>query len=157
MINFFKALLSIFICEVVGLIGSFFTFPAISGWYAKLNKPSFSPPNWLFGPVWTLLYAMMGFSAFLIWQAGVEKRGVKNALFLFTLQLILNFLWSFFFFKLQSPLSALIVIIFLWLLILATIMNFYQINKTAGLILIPYLLWVSFASLLNFSVYYLNR
>ncbi len=155
--NFLKALAFVILCEAVGILGSVFTAPAIPSWYANLKKPSFSPPNWLFGPVWTLLYALMGISAYLIWQEGIERREVKNAFFLFALQLILNFLWSFFFFKLQSPFHALIEIVLLWLLILATIVSFYSLNKTAAYLLIPYLLWVSFATLLNFSIYRLNR
>ncbi len=154
--NLLKLLFSIIICEAVGIFGAIFTTPAIPTWYAKLNKPSFSPPNWVFGPVWTLLYGLMGASAYLIWQQGIEKPAVKSALFIFTLQLILNFLWSFFFFKLQSPLYALIEILLLWILILATIISFYQINKLAGLILVPYLLWVSFATLLNYYIFKLN-
>lgn len=156
MVNVLKLLFAIIICELVGILGAIFTTPAIPTWYASLKKPSFSPPNWVFGPAWTLLYALMGVAAYLIWQQGLEKPVVRNALFIFTLQLFLNFLWSFFFFKLQSPLHALIEIFLLWVLILATIISFYQINKTAGLILIPYLLWVSFATLLNFYIVKLN-
>jgi len=156
MINSLKLLFSIIICEAIGILGAVFTTPAIPTWYASLKKPSFSPPNWIFGPAWTLLYALMGISAYLIWQQGIAKPAVRNALFIFTLQLILNFFWSFFFFKLQSPLHALIEILLLWVLILATIISFYQINKAAGLILIPYLLWVSFATLLNFYIVKLN-
>ncbi len=156
MINTFKLLFLIITCEAVGILGAVFTAPAIPTWYAGLKKPSFSPPNWVFGPVWTLLYALMGISAYLVWQQGIEKPAVRHALFVFTLQLILNFLWSFFFFKLQSPLHALIEILLLWVLILVTIISFYKINKIAGLILIPYLLWVSFATLLNFYIVKLN-
>ncbi len=154
--NFLKALLFVVFCELAGIVGAVFTTPSIPDWYAKINKPSFNPPNWVFGPVWTLLYALMGIAAYLVWQQGIENKAVKNALFLFALQLILNILWSFFFFRLQSPFHALIEIILLWVLILATIVSFYQINKVAGLILVPYLLWVSFATLLNFSIYRLN-
>jgi tryptophan-rich sensory protein len=154
--NFLKLIISIVACEAMGIFGAIFTMPAIPGWYANLRKPSFSPPNWVFGPAWTFLYALMGISAYLIWQEGVEKPAVRNALFIFLLQLILNFFWSFFFFKLQSPTHALIEIFLLWVLILATIISFYQINKAAGLILIPYLLWVSFATLLNFYIVRLN-
>jgi benzodiazapine receptor len=156
MVNIFKLLFSIIICEAVGILGAIFTTPAIPTWYASLNKPSFSPPNWIFGPVWTLLYALMGVAAYLIWQRGIEKPAVRSALLIFSFQLILNFLWSFFFFKLQSPLYALIEILFLWVLILATIIRFYQLDKKAGLILVPYLLWVSFATFLNFYIVKLN-
>jgi benzodiazapine receptor len=156
MVNIFKLLFSIIVCEAVGILGAVFTTPAIPTWYASLNKPSFSPPNWIFGPVWTLLYALMGVAAYLIWQRGIEKPAVRSALLIFSFQLILNFLWSFFFFKLQSPLYALIEILFLWVLILATIIRFYQLDKKAGLILVPYLLWVSFATFLNFYIVKLN-
>lgn len=154
--NFLKLIISIVACEAIGIFGVIFTTPALPGWYAGLKKPSFSPPNWVFGPAWTLFYALMGISAYLIWQQGIAKPAVRNALFIFSLQLILNFFWSFFFFKLQSPAYALIEIFLLWVLILATIISFYQINKAAGLILIPYLLWVSFATLLNFYIVRLN-
>jgi benzodiazapine receptor len=154
--NILKLLFSIIVCEAVGIFGALFTTSAIPTWYAGLKKPSFSPPNWIFGPVWTLLYALMGIAAYLIWQQGIAKSAVRQALFLFTLQLILNFLWSFFFFKLQLPIYALIEILLLWVLILATIISFYQINKTAGFILVPYLHWVSFATLLNFYIVKLN-
>ena len=101
-----KLVAAILVCEFVGLLGSIFTIPAITTWYAALQKPSFSPPNWLFGPVWTLLYALMGVSAYLVWEKGIKKKGVKPALKLFSLQLILNFMWSILFFGLRSPLST---------------------------------------------------
>lgn len=156
MVSFLKLLFSVVFCEAAGILGSVFTVPAIPTWYASLKKPGFSPPNWLFGPVWTLLYALMGISAYLIWTQGIEKQAVRNALFLFVLQLVLNILWSFFFFKLQSPTHALVEIIFLWLMILLTILSFLSLSKTAALLLLPYLFWVSFATLLNFYIVKLN-
>lgn len=154
--KFVSFVLAILICQIAGFLGSVFTMPAIPGWYANLKKPSFNPPNWLFAPVWTILYLLMGVALYLVWNQGFEKKAVKIALIVFALQLILNALWSFLFFGLQSPGYALVEIIILWLAILLTILKFFKISKTAGLILVPYLLWVSFASLLNFFIFKLN-
>lgn len=154
--NFIKLLFCIFICQLAGIIGSFFTVKAIPTWYASLNKPSFSPPNWLFAPVWTILFTMMGISLFLIVNKGIEKRNVRVALIYFGIQLILNTVWSIIFFGLRSPYFALIEIIFLWLTILLTIIRFYQISRPAGILLIPYLLWVSFAVVLNYYILHMN-
>lgn len=148
--------LAILICQMAGLLGILAIMPAIPTWYSGLNKPDFSPPNWLFAPVWTLLYALMGASAFLIWQLGMDKKEVKTALAVFTLQLVLNMLWSFLFFGLHLPLLAFGEILFLWLLILLTINKFWSLSKPAAFLLLPYLLWVSFAALLNFFIVRLN-
>ena len=155
--NFSKLLIAIIGCELVGIISAAFTLSAIPAWYQTLQKPSFSPPNWVFGPVWTVLYFLMGVSAYLIWIKGLKKKNVKNALGFFVGQLTLNFLWSIVFFGFQSPLLGLVDIIILWLLIIATIFKFYKISKTAAYLLIPYLLWVSSASILNLSIVLLNR
>ena len=155
--KFLPAIMSIIICEAVGILGSLFTALAIPAWYAGLNKPSFSPPNWLFAPVWTTLYALMGISAFLVWQEGFEKRQVKVALTVFAIQLVLNFFWSFLFFKMQNPFLALIEILVLWIFILLTILSFSKISRNSALLLLPYLLWTSFAALLNFYIFKLNR
>jgi len=152
-VSFFSAII---ICQLTGFLGSFFTRPAIDGWYAGLKKPVFNPPNWLFAPVWTVLFLLMGISLFLVWSQDWSRKEVKVSLVFFTLQLLLNFFWSFIFFKLQSPLAALIEIIFLWLAILFTLLNFFQLSKLAGWLLLPYLLWVSFAGLLNFFIVRLN-
>ena len=154
--NISKLTISIFICLSAGFIGSFFTTPSIPTWYATLNKPFFNPPNWLFAPVWTILFILMGLAVFLVWQKGVKEKAVKNALIIFFLQLFFNILWSFLFFKLQSPFWALIGIIILWFLILLSLIKFWRINRVAGGLLIPYLLWVSFASVLNYFIYKLN-
>ncbi len=148
-------ILAIILPFIVAIIGSYFTTPAIPTWYANLNKPFFSPPNWLFGPVWTILYLMMGISIYLIWL----KEGInfKKSQVVFYLQLILNALWSIIFFGLNSPGLAFFIIIFLWLLLLYCILEFKKINLLASWLLVPYILWVSFASLLNFSIWYLNR
>lgn len=146
----------ILICQLAGGIGSFFTTPAIPTWYADLAKPSFSPPNWLFGPVWILLYTLMGIAAYLIWKQGFNKKEIKIALAIFAIQLVLNVLWSVIFFGLRSPLFAFLEIIFLWIFVLLTLLSFYKISKPAGLLLLPYILWVSFAAILNLSIARLN-
>ncbi len=146
----------IILCNLAGLIGSIFTFPAITGWYATLSKPVFSPPNWVFGPVWTTLYFLMGISGYLIWQKGFKKRPVRAALALFGAQLFLNALWSILFFGLQSPLYGLVCILFLWAFIALTIRSFYAINRTAAYLLVPYIAWVSFAAVLNFAIWAIN-
>lgn len=143
----------------VGIIGSIYTADSISSWYAYLNKPSFSPPNFVFGPVWTTLYTLMGISAYMVWTKSKNKKeskNVKTALNIFYVQLFFNFIWSFLFFGLQNPLLALVDIILLWALVLTMIMRFYGINKYAGLLQIPYLLWISFATILNASILFLN-
>jgi len=154
--SFLQLILAIAICELAGIIGTIFTVPAISGWYSTLQKPLLNPPNWLFGPVWITLYALMGIAAFLVWQVGWQKKEIRIALGIFTVQLLLNTLWSIVFFGLQSPLWALINIVVLWLAIIATMMSFYKISKPAMYLLVPYLLWVSFASYLNYSIWILN-
>jgi len=148
-------LISILIVFSFGFIGSFFTTSSITNWYAFINKPLFSPPNWIFGPVWTLLYILMGISAFLIWKKR-DNLKTKSALIFYGIQLILNALWSIIFFGMHNPGLALLEIIILWLFILITLIKFYKINKTAGLLFIPYLLWVSFASILNYAIWILN-
>lgn len=147
---------AVLICELAGLIGSAFTYPSISDWYTKLNKPSFSPPNWLFAPVWVMLYLFMGVSAYLVWEKGMKKKEVRDALSIFVVQLLLNTLWSLLFFGLRCPLCGLLGIAVLWVAILLTIIKFRRISKTAALLLLPYILWVSFAVLLNFYVWMLN-
>lgn len=144
-----KLILSVGICLGAGVIGSFFTTSAIPSWYEGLNKPFFSPPNWVFAPVWTLLYILMGISLYLVW--------LKNKVpLVFWVQLILNASWSIVFFGLRSPFLALINIVVLWVAIVLTIVAFNKINKLASKLLMPYLLWVSFASLLNLAIVLLN-
>jgi translocator protein len=155
--NLTKIIFSVIACEMIGIAGSVFTVGSIPTWYKTLNKPFFSPPNWIFGPVWTMLYLMMGISAGLIWLKGLKSRKVQKALFYFCLQLFLNFTWSIVFFGLHQPLLAFINIIFLLSSILLTIVKFEKISKKAAYLLIPYILWVTFASLLNFSIVVLNR
>ncbi len=154
--NTFKLIITIVISELAGIIGSVFTTPSIAGWYATLVKPALNPPAWVFGPVWTTLFALMGISAFLIWKKGLDRRDVKIALSIFIGQLVLNTLWSIIFFGLHSPGGALIEIVFLWLAILWTIIVFYKISRPAAYLLVPYILWVSFASYLNYAIWTLN-
>jgi len=152
-----KLILCVAACLAAGAIGSIFTQQAIPTWYATLEKPAFNPPNWVFMPVWTLLYVMMGVAAFLVWRKGLESKQVRIALIVFLVQLVLNALWSVAFFGLESPLCGLIVIVALWVAILFTVLKFYRISLTASVLLWPYLLWVSFAAVLNSSIWLLNR
>lgn len=151
-----KLVISIAACMLAGFIGQIFTRPSITNWYALLEKPFFTPPSWLFAPVWFLLYTMMGISAFLIWRKGIENHFVREGLVIFLVQLILNTLWSFAFFGLKSPIGGLIVIVPLWTAILLTIINFFRTSMTAAWLLLPYILWVSYATVLNFAIYILN-
>jgi len=122
-----------------------------------LVKPSFNPPSWVFGPVWTLLYILMGIAAFLVWQKGWDSRFVRAALVLFAVQLILNGMWSILFFGMQSPGLALVEIAILWLSILATLLLFWRVVPFGGMLLLPYAAWVTFAAVLNGSIWILNR
>ncbi|MGN8226874.1 TspO/MBR family protein [Gracilimonas sp. BCB1] len=151
-----KVIFGILACNAVGLAASTVTLPAISTWYADLNKPFFNPPNWLFGPVWTILYTLMGVVAAGIWEKGTSKPEIKSALNLFGAQLLLNGLWSFLFFGLQSPLIAFIEIILLLVFILLTFKKFRKIERWTGWLLVPYLMWVAFAGILNLSIVVLN-
>lgn len=155
--DIWKLVVSIVACLAAGAIGSVFTRQAIPTWYATLEKPAFSPPNWLFAPVWTLLYIMMGVAAFLVWRKGLENRQVRIALIVFLVQLVLNTLWSVVFFGLESPLYGVVVIAALWLAILFTVLKFYRISLAASVLMWPYLLWVTFATVLNSSIWLLNR
>ncbi len=148
---------SISVCFLAAGIGSVYTTPAIDTWYITLNKPFFNPPNWIFGPVWTLLYLLMGISLYLVWVTKTEKKAKRLGTIFFFIQLALNVLWSILFFGLKSPIGAFIGIILLWLAIYLTIRKFLEVSKLAGWLLIPYLAWVSFATILNLSVVLLNR
>ncbi len=149
-------LVSIVIPLLVGFIGSIATSSSVSSWYQTINKPSFNPPNSVFGPVWTALFILMGVSFYLVWSKGLDKKGVKKAIAFFGVQLVLNILWSFMFFGLQSPAYGLIEIVILWAAIVYTILLFHKISKAASYLLIPYILWVSFAAVLNFAIFILN-
>jgi tryptophan-rich sensory protein len=150
-----KLSLCILVPLLVGSISGYFTSTSITTWYVTLNKPSFNPPNYLFGPVWTTLYILMGISLFLVLNKAKDLEKSK-IIFVFSIQLILNFLWSFLFFKFQQLGLALVEILIMWCSILFMIIVFYKTNKLAALINIPYLLWVSFATILTYSIYNLN-
>jgi len=157
MSNKLKLAICLAITLVTGFLGSIFTKPEISGWYASIRKPLWNPPNAIFGPVWTILYILMGISLFLVWKSG-HSSGKKNiAYLLFAVQLLLNFLWSFIFFRLHRVDLALLEILLLWFTILGTIIAFSRISKTAAWLLVPYISWVSFASFLNYHIWVLNR
>jgi benzodiazapine receptor len=151
-----KLVISVIGCELVGFLGTPFTVSAIPTWYVTLNKPFFSPPSWIFGPVWTLLYFLMGIAFYLIWKQNSKKKPVKTANKYFLTQLGLNFIWSPIFFGLRLPLLGLVVIMAMWVLIVMTMKKFYPLSKVAFYLLIPYLLWVSFATLLNAAIVLLN-
>lgn len=146
-------MVSLIIVFIVGAIGSVATSPQIPVWYATLARPAWAPPNWLFPVVWTILYILIGISLFLVWRKGLES---KQALVVFAVQLGLNLLWSLVFFGFHSIVGGLVIILMLWMAILANIIVFYRISRWAGLILLPYLVWVSIASYLNYSIYLLN-
>jgi tryptophan-rich sensory protein len=155
--NLLKLLACLAVVLAVGGLGSLATTRAIPTWYKGLAKPSFNPPNWLFGPAWTALYLLMAVAAWLVWKQGIGAAGVKLALAVFLVQLILNALWSILFFGLRSPLAGLIEIYGLWLAILATIVLFFRVSVPAGVLLLPYIAWVTFAALLNAAILRLNR
>ena len=148
---------SVSVCLLTGFLGSFATMDSVSTWYADLSRPSFTPPDWAFGVVWPILYIIMGISAFIIWNKGFGSRQVKVALGLFVLQLVLNGLWTPIFFGLHMMALALAEIILLWATILMTILAFWRVSKTAAYLLLPYILWVSFAIALNAALWFLNR
>ena len=152
----YKLIISIVACQCAGLVGSIFTAPSIPTWYAALQKPLFTPPNWLFAPAWITLYLLMAISASIIWQRGLSNRTIRTALTIFLIQLILNALWSVVFFGLESPLYGVIVIVGLWIAIAFTIFQFFRISTLAGSLLLPYIGWVTFAALLNVYVFILN-
>ncbi|MFH0869326.1 MAG: TspO/MBR family protein [archaeon] len=150
-----KVLSAIGFCQIAGIVGAFFTTPAITTWYASLAKPSFAPPNWLFGPVWITLYTLMGISLYLVWEAK-DSREKKTAIGVFGAQLFLNALWSFLFFGLELPAAGFIGIIFLWVFIFINIILFYKVSKNAAYLLVPYVVWVTIAAYLNYMIMVLN-
>ncbi len=142
--------------QMTGVVGGLFTAPSVRTWYPELEKPSFSPPNWVFGPVWTVLYALMGVAAWLVWKNAVGKPIARAGLWIFGIQLVLNALWSVVFFGLREPMWAWMELIALWIAILVTADHFIRINRWAGLLMIPYLAWVTFAGVLNYYIWQLN-
>ena len=152
----FKLIISIAIPLAVGAIAGAFTSSSVAGWFTTINKPSFNPPNWVFAPVWTTLYILMGIGYFLIWNRAADAGLKRAATWLFFIQLGLNFLWSFIFFYAHQPGWAMLDIALLWVFILLTIFAFGKISAVAAWLLVPYICWVSFASILNFAIWRLN-
>ena len=155
--NVLKAIASILVCQAAGFVGSIFTAPAIPIWYKELAKPSFTPPDRVFAPVWILLFLLMGIALFLVWRVGLRDERVGKGMVVFVIQLVLNVSWSIAFFGFGSPLAGLIVIAALWAAILLTMLYFFRVSRAAGALLIPYMAWVSYAAVLNMSFYILNR
>ncbi|HEX5655367.1 MAG TPA: TspO/MBR family protein [Chitinophagaceae bacterium] len=154
--NTAKLIISILLTVGIGATAGLFTASGVDSWYTTIQKPSWNPPNWIFGPVWTTLYIMMGIALYLVWKSGSDERVKKIALILFAFQLILNFLWSFIFFDQQQPGWAFLEILILWVFILLTIFAFARVNKAAAWLLVPYISWVSFAAILNYTIWQLN-
>ena len=154
--QFLPFIICIIIPLAIGAIGGFFTMESVKTWYTTLNKPSFNPPNGVFGPVWSTLYVLMGISSYLVWKERKSFTGYHWAVGLYFLQLLLNLMWSFLFFNQHQIGFALVEIIILLITIIATAIVFYRVNKAAGLLFIPYILWVSFASYLTYSIFMLN-
>ena len=155
--NVIRLGIAVMIPLMVGGLSGLVTAQGVRDWYPTLIKPSFNPPSWVFGPVWTVLYLMMGIAAFLVWQKGWDSGAVKVALALFAIQLILNGLWSILFFGIRSPGLAFAEILLLWISIGATVVLFWRVSPVAGMLLLPYEAWVTFAAVLNGSIWILNR
>lgn len=155
-VNWKRLVLSLAICQAAGVAGSIYTAQSVSWWYPTLIKPFFTPPAGLFLPVWSFLFVLVGYALYLVWNKGLKKKGVVDAVALFGVQLILNVTWSYLFFSLRNPFLALIEILVLWGAILVTTLRFSKIDKTAGYLMIPYLFWVGFASVLNLAIVLLN-
>ncbi len=149
-------IVSVTVCFAVAALGSLYTNPSIDNWYAALAKPSWNPPNWIFGPVWTVLYLMMAIAGWLVWRRRGSITGAAFPLAVFAIQLLLNALWSYLFFGLHRPGLAFAEIVLLWAAILATLLAFRRVIPLAGWLLLPYLLWVTFAAFLNFTIWRLN-
>ncbi|MDO8676454.1 MAG: TspO/MBR family protein [Candidatus Azambacteria bacterium] len=152
--NTLKLIIAVVVSELAGIAGAFFTISAIPTWYSALTKPALNPPAWIFGPVWVALYFLMGVSLWLIWKSDSNEK--NKALWLFVAQLALNAIWSPIFFGAHSIGSALAIIVLLWAAIVLTILIFKKISKTAAWLLLPYILWVSFACYLNYAIWALN-
>lgn len=149
-------IIGIIICSTIGFLSSVVTQSSVNGWYMTLNKPSFNPPNWIFAPVWTALYILMGISAGWVWAKGFHHKWVKTGLYHFGFQLLLNGLWSIVFFGLKQPFWGLLVILTLLVVLILTIKWFKVVSKVAANLLIPYLLWICFATVLNYKIWELN-
>ncbi|MBD3311125.1 MAG: tryptophan-rich sensory protein [Candidatus Magasanikbacteria bacterium] len=155
--NYKRLLISLVLPQLAGLLGSFFTASSIPSWYTTIEKPFFTPPNWLFGPVWISLYILMGISVYLIWQKAEKNKKAKKLVWLFWVHLIFNATWSIVFFGLQNIGLAFLNIIIIWILILVLMWKFEKINKVSAWLLVPYMLWVSYATVLNLAIWFLNK
>jgi len=155
-INWYSLISWILLCESAGIIGSLFTMSSIPTWYVGLVKPSFSPPNWIFGPVWITLYALMGIAAYRISHLGLRKPAVRNAVFLFLAHLLINTIWSIIFFGGQNIPLGFANIGALWVMIIILTLKFDALDSVSAYLMLPYLAWVSFATVLNYSLWLLN-
>ena len=154
-IHYIRLIASLIICQLAGFVGAVFTTPAIPGWYAALEKPTINPPNWIFSPVWIFLYLLMGITLYILWQ-NLPKPEARIALVFFAIQMVLNILWSVIFFGLKLPMVAFLEIIILWVFILLTMIKSSKVSRTSVYLLLPYILWVNFAAVLNFFLWRLN-
>ncbi|MEO6902511.1 MAG: TspO/MBR family protein [Bacteroidia bacterium] len=155
--SFWKLIISIIICEATGIVSSLLASAANNAWFDSLAKPEWNPPAYLFAPVWTTLYLLMGISLWIIWKGNAPETRKQKAYYLFAIQLFLNFWWSIIFFKFHHPLISLVEIILMLIMIVFTIIHFSKFSKLAAWLLVPYISWVSFATLLNYSIWYLNK
>ena len=155
--NLVKLVISVAIPVSVGAISGFFTVSEVGGWYQTINKPSWNPPGWIFGPVWITLYIMMGIALYMVWKTDADPGLKKTAIVIFAIQLMLNFFWSFIFFNQHQVGWALVEILGMWIFILLTIFAFAKVNNNAAWLLVPYISWVSFASILNYAIWKLNN
>lgn len=154
--DWWKLVVTLLASFMAAAIGSLFTFSSIPTWYAGLHRSILTPPNWVFGPVWTLLYILMAVAAFLVWRK-IEKPEARQGLIFWGEQLVLNAVWSIIFFGQHQIILGFVTIVILWLIILINIIWFFRVSRAAGWLMIPYVLWVSFASILNYSVWLVNR
>lgn len=154
--NTLRFIISIAIPLLIGSSGAFFTVTGINSWYQTIQKPSWNPPNWVFGPVWTTLYILMGIALYLVWKQQDQDAAKRTAILLFAVQLVLNFFWSLIFFKWQQPGWAFAELAVMWIVILLTILQFSKISNAAAWLLVPYISWVSFAGILNYTIWRLN-
>lgn len=155
--NWVKLIIALAIPQLVAASGAYFTITGTGSWYQALDKPSWNPPSWVFGPVWTTLYVLMGIGMYLVWRSDAPEKLKRRATILWGVQLVFNFLWSFLFFGQQQIFSALVEIVVLWVLILLTIFAFARVSKLAAWLLVPYISWVSFATILTYTIWELNR
>lgn len=154
--NIEKLIVSVVVCQIAGLIPAVFVYRPFPSWYNNLAKPSFTPPGWVFAVVWPALFLLMGLAAYLVWSTAMNSDGKNIAMLFFWLQLFINMLWSFIFFLMHSPLLAFLELMVLWVAIVLTIGKFYRVSKAAAWLMVPYLLWVTFAGVMNFAVVIMN-